>query len=297
MVAIKKLYYSTDELISRFKPSLSNYFDIFINASFNDKKVTIDNSEINFLAYEAVLPGTSYETTQVFGDRQGLTETFANKRVYPPVDISFYIDYDFKILRYFESWMKNISPNIGAPYQSYQKFKYPEIDGNTGYKKEIIISKFERNFRQPSQRLVQGGIYEMPENWCTYTLRNAYPTNLISVPVSYEGSNILRTTVTFNYDVYSFALGNPYTNSAGPDITSGTATSGTTGSGASNQPAAAPGAANQVRPNSLLTQAEYNEAYARGFAQTFGGADKVPTSFKNPRSQQLLDQYNQTQNK
>ena len=234
MVAIKKLYYSTDELISRFKPSLSNYFDIFINDSFSDGKTTIDNSEINFLAYEAVLPGTSYETTQVFGDRQGLTETFANKRVYPPVDISFYIDYDYKVLRYFESWMKNISPNIGASYQSYQKFQYPENNGKVGYKKEIIISKFERNFREPSQRLVQGGVYEMPENWCTYTLRNAYPTNLISVPVSYEGSNILKTTVTFNYDVYSFALGNPYTNSAGSDITSGTSTSGTTGSGSGN---------------------------------------------------------------
>jgi hypothetical protein len=39
-------------------------------------------------------------------------------------------------------------------------------------------------------------------------LRNAYPTNLISVPVSYEGANILRTTVTFNYDVYAFTKSN-----------------------------------------------------------------------------------------
>ena len=207
VIDYKKLYYSTDTLISRFKPSLSNYFDVYINSSF-DGINTDENNEINFSAYEAVLPGTSYETTQVFGDRQGITETFANKRVYPPVDVSFYVDSNYNILRYFESWLGQISPNLGVPYQSYQKFKYPENNGKSGYKKEIIITKFERNFRQPDQRLVEGGVYDVPSNYCTYTLRNAYPTNLISVPVSYEGANILRTTVTFNYDVYAFKKSN-----------------------------------------------------------------------------------------
>jgi hypothetical protein len=124
------------------------------------------------------------------------------------VDVSFYVDSNYNILRYFESWLGQISPNLGVPYQSYQKFKYPENNGKSGYKKEIIITKFERNFRQPDQRLVEGGVYDVPSNYCTYTLRNAYPTNLISVPVSYEGANILRTTVTFNYDVYAFKKSN-----------------------------------------------------------------------------------------
>jgi hypothetical protein len=202
MAVAKKLYYSTDDIKARFKPSLSNYFDVFIDAGFDGINSGLNN-EINFLAYEAVLPGTSYQTTEVFGDRQGITETFANKRVYPPVDVSFYIDYDYNVLRFFESWMKYISPNLGkdGSTDSYQKFKYPQ----NNYKKEIIITKFERNFRQQDQRLVKGGIYNQPINRCTYRLKNAYPVNLISVPVSYEGSNLLRTTVTFNYDVYSFS--------------------------------------------------------------------------------------------
>ena len=202
-VAYKKLYLKTDEIISRFKPSLSNYFDVYINQDYDGLNTT-DLNSINFLAYEAVLPGTSYETTQVFGDRQGITETFANKRVYPPVDISFYIDNEYNILRYFESWLGSISPNLGVPYSSYQKFNYPQNNGKDGYKKEVTITKFERNFRTPDQRLSKDGVYEMPSNWCKYILRNAYPTNLIAVPVSYEGANILRTTVTFNYDIYRF---------------------------------------------------------------------------------------------
>jgi hypothetical protein len=198
-VPYKRLYYSTDELISRFKPSLSNYFDVFINSpDFGG----VSNSKINFLAYEAVLPGTSYETTQVFGDRQGITQTYANKRVYPPVDISFYVDYDYDVLQYFEQWISTISPNLGTRGTSFNKFNYPG-DNNTGYKKEVIITKFERNFKPSGDRLKSGGQITEPRQ-AIYTLLNAYPTNLISLPVSYEGASILKTTVTFNYDVYNY---------------------------------------------------------------------------------------------
>lgn len=193
-VPYKNLYYKTDELITRFKPSLSNYFDVFINGSFGG----ISNEEINFLAYEAVIPGTSFEVTQVFGDRQGLTQTFGNKRVYPPVDVSFYVDSDYRVLQFFEQWISSMSPNLGSRGTSYQKFKYPST-----YKKEVIITKFEKEFKSSSDRLSSGGIINEPKQ-ITYTLLDAYPTNLISLPVSYEGANILRTTVTFNYDVYHF---------------------------------------------------------------------------------------------
>ena len=201
-VPYTKLYYKTDDIIARFKPSLSNYFNVNIGATF-DGVNTSEETSIDFLAYEAVLPGTSYETTQVFGDRQGITETFANKRVYPPVDVSFYIDHNYTVLRFFEDWMAKMNPNKGIIGNSYQKFNYPG-NNSTGYKKEVTIYKFERNFREPSQRLVEAGVYGMPSNRSRYILRNAYPTNLISVPLSYEGANILRTTVTFNYDVYAF---------------------------------------------------------------------------------------------
>jgi len=197
-VPYKNLYYTTDELISRFKPSLSNYFDVYINSSFGG----VSNDDINFLAYEAVIPGTSLETTQVFGDRQGLTQTYANKRVYPPVDVSFYVDFDYKVLEYFEQWISSICPNLGVRGDSYQKFNYPRAN-NTGYKKQVIITKFEKDFKSPSDRLISGGTINEP-NQTIYTLLEAYPTNLISLPVSYEGANLLRTTVTFNYDVYHY---------------------------------------------------------------------------------------------
>lgn len=231
----KKLWFSTDELISKFKPSLSNYFDVYIPGG---NWSNISSEAINFLAYEAVLPGNSYELAQVYGDRQGRIEQYATRRIYAPVDVSFYIDYDYEVLRFFEDWQKQISPNIGPINNSYVKFNYP----NT-YETSIIITKFERNFRSPNQRLVENGVYQKPKSYVEYTLRNAFPINLISVPVSYEGANVLRTTVTFNYDVYNFKRVN---DTVGTDDDPG---SGTIGPGGDS-----PLFGSFTNPNSPLSQ-------------------------------------------
>jgi hypothetical protein len=166
----------------------------------NSLGFNVDRTQrISLLAYEAVLPGSSFELGQVFGDRQGITEQYPTKRVYPPIDVSFYIKYDYDVLRFFDGWLNLISPRIGGKIdpQSYHKFNYPDL-----YKCNINIVKFERQFRPPSQRLsargTDGGIND-PTTY-TYTLINAYPSNVISVPLSYSQSDILRTTITFNYD-------------------------------------------------------------------------------------------------
>jgi hypothetical protein len=36
----------------------------------------------------------------------------------------------------------------------------------------------------------------------TYKFINAFPTNVTALPVTYEGSTITKTTVSFNYDRY-----------------------------------------------------------------------------------------------
>lgn len=192
-----ELYFSTDELKSRFKPALTNYFSVYINASFGG----VLNSDINFMAYEAVLPGTSYELGEVYGDRMGRSEQYPTKKVYPAVDVSFYIDKDYKVLTYFETWMNSISKNYGSVDNSYVRHNYA-----SEYEKEVIITKFERDLRARPERLKKAGVYRPPEKNVTYTLRNAFPSNLISIPVSYDGASILKTTVTFNYDVYNFKL-------------------------------------------------------------------------------------------
>jgi hypothetical protein len=66
-----------------------------------------------------------------------------------------------------------------------------------------LITKFERDFREKSERLKKGGIVRVG-NKITYNLKNAFPVNIISLPVSYSQTDILRTTITFNYDFYTY---------------------------------------------------------------------------------------------
>lgn len=189
---------STNDVMSLMDLSISSIFAIDI------KKPPVPGSDdIFLLAYEAVLPGTSLELAQVSGDVQGIVEQYPIKRVYPAVDVSFYIRRSYETIRFFESWMEKISPLQGSSIdrKSFIKFNYPE-----SYECDINIVKYERDMRPSGQRLGKGsseGNINDPQS-TTYTLINAYPSNIISIPVSYDQSNVLRTTITFNYDRYVY---------------------------------------------------------------------------------------------
>ena len=193
-------YANTKTLISKIKPSLTSYFSVYII----DNNSPVLAQEISFLAYEAVLPGTSFELGQVYGDRQGLTEQYPTKRVFPAVDVSFYINSNYKTIEYFEYWIDSISSLTGSSNTknstNYYKFNYPDT-----YEKDVVITKYERDFHSKSNRLLKKSQPQEPTN-IQYTLLNAYPVNIISIPVSFGESELLRTTITFNYDRYTFNL-------------------------------------------------------------------------------------------
>jgi hypothetical protein len=166
-----------------------------------------------FMCNETVLPGTTLTTSEEFGSRQGLTETFPTKRNFEPITMTFYVDSEYGIIRLFEEWINFINPlydnnqdfvqtagrrTTGNPRggvdrfgdNEFFRFRYP----NT-YKRPIAVTKFERNFTQ-----LPDGVSN--PTMLTYKMLNAYPTNLTALPVTYEGSTITKTTVTFAYDRY-----------------------------------------------------------------------------------------------
>ena len=159
-----------------------------------------------FMCNETVLPGTTLTTSEEFGSRQGLTETFPTKRNFEPITMTFYVDSEYGIIRLFEEWINFINPLYNETGRSpkgnprggvdrdnnweFFRFRYP----NT-YKRRIAVTKFERNFTQ-----LADGVSN--PTMLTYQMLNAYPTNLTALPVTYEGSTITKTTVTFAYDRY-----------------------------------------------------------------------------------------------
>ena len=69
-----------------------------------------DLARYDFFASEVTLPGASFDMSESMGDRQGTIERFAQRRLYAPLSVTFYVDSDYNILRLFEEWMNFINP-------------------------------------------------------------------------------------------------------------------------------------------------------------------------------------------
>lgn len=169
----------------------------------------------DFLCSDASLPGISLNLSQEMGSHQGIIEKFPNARIFPSMDVTFYVDSEFKVIRLFEEWINFINPihsftGVSQPNprglpeftssSNFFRLRYPNE-----YKKIISITKFERNFRvQGTNRLRQ------PPS-VTYRLIDAFPSTVNSIPVTYEGSTITKTTVSFEYSRYVMEV-NPGTD-------------------------------------------------------------------------------------
>ena len=160
----------------------------------------------DFFCSDASLPGSSLDSSQEVGSRQGIIENFPTKRIYPPFEMTFYVDSDYRIIRLFEEWINFINPlhsytgevqpkeaGLGD-YKNRPEFfrmQYPDQ-----YKRIISITKFEREFFKNGTKKLKN------VKTITYRMIDAYPDQLNSIPVTYEGSVITKTTVRFLYSRY-----------------------------------------------------------------------------------------------
>lgn len=185
-----------DKLMEHFTNN-TNVFDNKIQAATYD-----------FLCSDASIPGVSFNSNQELGSRQGVIENFPSYRVFPPFEVTFYVDTEFKIIRLFEAWINFINPlyadknekavekkssGMGEYNKKNQFFRlrYPEA-----YRRTISITKFERNFIKSGTNTTAS----VPS--VTYRMLEAYPDQINSIPVTYEGSIITKTTVRFLYTRY-----------------------------------------------------------------------------------------------
>ena len=167
------------------------------------------NTYYDFFCSEASLPGATFDITEESGSRQGVIEKFPMRRIYPEFTMTFYVDNDYRLIRLFEEWMNYINPvyTSGGIFpvspigqggakdrDNFFKMRYPDT-----YKRIISITKFERNFRENPSVSV-GLVQNVPT--ITYRMIDAFPTNITALPLSYEGSTITKTTVTFDYSRY-----------------------------------------------------------------------------------------------
>lgn len=191
-VTIENQWLTTDKT-TPFADFLSNgtqYGSINFSSDFG--------TQLGLLCSEASLPTSSYATAEVKDNYMGVSQEFAHSRINTDVDFTFYIDRQYKVLGFFEAWMDYISGGAGgySPQQQasgdpntsgyYRRFNYPKYYKNSG----VFIKKFERDFATSNATNI------------SFQLINAFPKSVTSIPVAYGDAEVMKVTVTMNYDRY-----------------------------------------------------------------------------------------------
>ena len=171
---------------SSLKPSVTNHLTFMGIGNVRD----FISRKSGILCSEASLPASAFTTGEVKGDFMRVPQEFAHTRIYTDIDFTFYIDENYTNLRIFEGWMDYISS--GANVSQGQKGFYRRVQYPDSYKCDTMyITKFEKNYRR---RL-------------DYQFINAFPKSITSIPVSYGSAEVLKVTVSFNYDRYIMDVG------------------------------------------------------------------------------------------
>jgi len=148
----------------------------------NDRFVIED---AGLFCYNAVLPGSALASVNTVGDYQGMVERFAHTRNFTQVNFEFYVDNEYKSLKFLEHWMEFITGSNSNDLSAdtyYFQLNYPD-----SYKSnDTRVIKFERNYSQ----------------FLEYRFVGLFPLTLNSTRVQYGNSQILKATASFSYDRY-----------------------------------------------------------------------------------------------
>lgn len=197
------------------RPALTSHFQCWFNPPQAVREWAIAKEKagsgasyseelFSLLCSETSLPGSSLATIDIDNDYHGVSQKNAYRRIYDDrIDFTFYVDLanknsgnNYTIIQFFENWISYIvneqfteNPNIQSPNYTYRvKYPRPDKDNKGGYKSPAIyVNKFERDFKG---RFLQ------------YRLIQAFPIAINSMPISYDQSQLLKCTVSFNYERY-----------------------------------------------------------------------------------------------
>ena len=151
---------------------------------------------LNLMCCEAVLPGSQLATTEIFNDYTGVTERHAYRRIYDEtIDLVFYVDAgNYLPIMFFETWMNAIvnEDQDDAVNGNYNyRIMYPDEYVASGLK----VIKFEKTGQNQTNRHYGSGQLE-------YSFVRSFPRCITSMPVTYDGSQLLKCSVQMTYVRY-----------------------------------------------------------------------------------------------
>lgn len=139
------------------------------------------------LCSDASLPTSNLATAEVKDNFMGIPQEYAHTRLFTDMDFTFYVDQDYTILKIFEGWMEYIGSGANRRLRQQDKGFYRRMQYPDNYKVNTMqITKFEKNHRRELK----------------YKFINAFPKSITPIQVSYGDADVLKVTVSFNFDRY-----------------------------------------------------------------------------------------------
>ena len=257
------------------RPALTSHYDVFINepsaptnsdpGGYTWSKYKQENGLtgysqdlLHLSCCNATLPGSSLMTHEQLYDYTGVTEKHAYRRAFDgKIDLTFYVMISpsnvesesgtpnrYLPIRFFEGWMKYISSeksaDIAAPNYAY-RMRYPK-----DYYGGLSVIKYERDY----------------SSYLTYNFLSVFPVAVNSMPVSYEASELLKTTVSLSYTRYYIT-----------DVAGSKSETEVTNKSIDGELQAKPG------PQTPEQQAQQNTPKPKQGFDNFGGTDGPGTDF------------------
>jgi hypothetical protein len=163
----------------------------FLNNQGRVVNYSLDGENIELMCSETNLPGSSLATHDVTNDYPGVTEKMAYRRIYDEtIDFTFMVDRNYKVVEFLDGWMNYVTGQ-GSTFSRDDmsgRTAHYEMNYPSSYKTDnLYITKWEKDNSSSSM---------------TYQFIGAFPLSIVSMPVSYEGSSVLKCSASFSYMRY-----------------------------------------------------------------------------------------------
>ena len=149
--------------------------------------------DMGLLCFSAQIPFANIATANVTGAFTGIGEKFAHSRIFTPITLTFYVDKEYRVLKFLEHWMEFTAGGTHAP------------GGRTGVIKQNRSNYFVRMQYPEDYRMEETKIYKFERDYANsleYTFFNLFPQNVTNIAVSYDQSKTLTASATFEYTRY-----------------------------------------------------------------------------------------------
>ena len=185
------------------RPATTSHFEVevpVIDALDHWKGVAGGQAKINLMCCETSLPGSNLATFDVNNDRTGVTEKRVHRRIFDDrIDLAFYVDAGlYQPIKFFEEWMSRITNG---------KFTENTRQQRAASENDLMSPNYDYRMRYPDDYIAKQGLritkFEKDHlNPLTYEFVNSFPLAINSMPVSYDGSSLLKCTVSMSYIRY-----------------------------------------------------------------------------------------------